>query len=569
MKLVLKVLLIVILVAGIALLGYWVLTTGQLSYVHLKYAEHLEGRDQHQAAAKHYEKALEIKPKDSDIRVATIEYYYKQSNYTKAEYHLLEGINIQPSYSWYYTELSRIYVEQSKLYDAEELLTNLPSQLLKQSISKSRPLSPVLNPAPGSYRDEFEITLSSEENLKVFYSIDGSFPTTLNPYKGAITPESGEITVVAVAVNDAGLVSPPVKGVYRYEPEIPSVTLADPGVESVVRSILRLPEGDISSGSLRSIASFSNTVGSEVIAISDLSDFTWLSGLETLELTYVRTPLDPLADLTRLRALSLHNCNLSSSSIAPLATLDNLEFLDLSENLLGSANLISTFSKLDMLILRGNSIVDITPLEKMTSLQSLDLGNNAIEDISPLSKLTNITHLSLDSNKISDLTPLGKLSSLISLNASSNVLTDISGLESCVALETLDISHNSIASLSPLSSNRNLISLSAVKNQISDISPLSTLEKLNIANFSTNEIVDLTPLGGCTQLTALNISKNFISDVSPLSSLMNLSELNMEHNAATNIDSLALAPNLKTVYAFGNKLTNVTALEEVAITVYK
>jgi hypothetical protein len=157
-------------------------------------------------------------------------------------------------------------------------------------------------------------------------------------------------------------------------------------------------------------------------------------GIEQLALGVNQiTDLAPLAELTELVALHLHDNRVSD--ISPLAGLTNLRYLCLTG---------LTY------------IEDISPLSGLTELRALGLGGNQISDLTPLSGLINLQSVTISVNPISDFSPLNGLTNLLNLCLNGSQITDISSLAGLTSLRALDLGHNMISDFSPLESLTNL-----------------------------------------------------------------------------------------------------------------
>ena len=567
MKTVVKIIVTLLAAAGIVAAVFWGLMPPQRSSVCLWLAESSAGRGATSSAARYYEQALKINPRNADARRSAIDFYTAAGNYTKVEYHLLAGIETEPSRTEYYVELSRVYTEQGKFNDAVDLLEHIKNPVAEKRISSMRPHAPVISPESGNYRGELSVAVTAQEGMRIYCSKDGNYPVMGSLYTGAFSPEPGEIKIMAVCVDASGLVSPLSTADYRFEEETAAVRFADPGIEKIVRGILSRPEGDISSGDLRSIREFNNASGGVPVEIATLDDLRWCTDLDVLELTGVPGALNCLGYFPNLRILSLYQCDLSD--LTPLSGCVKLECLDLSANRVASLQGIAGLTSLERLTLRGNSIVDLTPLGSLTSLVRLDLGANAVSNIAPLRSCDRLESLWLDSNKLSDISVLGSLTRLTELNISGNSITDIGALSACVALQTLDSSSNGIERIDALTSCPDLVSFSAKKNKVSDITPLAGLIRLNVLDLSENALQTADALGNCRSLQTLDLSKNSLNNILKLAQLQNLTEINIENNKIKDINILAGCSSLKTVYAFGNGLKDVKKLEDASITVYK
>lgn len=563
-----KILLFLMLAAVLAGFFYWLLAparrsdllglaAGRASEMNLPFAEDL------------YERALDLDEKNTEARLAAVEYYHSSGNYTKMEYYLAAGLAAEPTNADYYRLLCGVFVEQGKLFDAVELLNGIPDPVILNKLNDIRPSPPEILPPTGTYRSTPEISISSDEGSVIYYSIDGNFPTIHSPYTDPIHPDPGTTQVLAVAVNAQGLVSQPSEAQIAYQPEEAAVAFADPGFEQIVRVILNNSERAVSSVALRGITDFSNTIETMAIELNSLEDLKWLTGLESLSLQGYSGSLEPLSTLQVLNALSLTSCDVGTEDLKYLSGLERLTYLDLSDNLIASFEPLAGLEHLTYLNLRNNAVVDLEPLSKMARLETLDLGQNAIQSAGPVSGCTLLTELYLDHNKLTDVRALSSLKDLQSLDLSYNALRDLLGMETLGLLQTLGLSNNEIEILTPLSGCINLRSLDLSRNNITVIDPLAPLVLLTNLNLSVNTIGQIDALSGYSALQTLDLSKNFITDVTPLSKLPELTTLNIENNLLKTVSSLAHCVQLTTVYAFGNTITSIKALEDAGIVIYK
>ena len=110
----------------------------------------------------------------------------------------------------------------------------------------------------------------------------------------------------------------------------------------------------------------------------------------------------------------------------------------------------SILTRLRILELKRNRIVDVTKFAMLTQLTKLDLGENQIVDIAPLESLTRLTELSLKRNQIVDVTKLAMLTQLTKLDLEGNEIVDVAPLTTLVQLAELDLSRNQIVNMTPL-----------------------------------------------------------------------------------------------------------------------
>lgn len=115
----------------------------------------------------------------------------------------------------------------------------------------------------------------------------------------------------------------------------------------------------------------------------------------------------PTGDITKEQALSITSLNFDSCE--DLKSLDDLKW----------------FENLKWLSASGCGISDISILATLTQLDDLNLSDNQISDISALKNLINLTYLDLENNQITDLTPIKHLEDqLYYSNFYNNLITE-------------------------------------------------------------------------------------------------------------------------------------------------
>jgi len=200
--------------------------------------------------------------------------------------------------------------------------------------------------------------------------------------------------------------------------ESETVTFVDPNLETVVRSMLGKPAGDILN---TDYCGFTQLTASSLF-ISDLTGLEYAYDLEELYL-----------DVNQI------------SDISALAGLVNLGALGLSGNFFADISPLSELNKLVHLGLAANAISDISPLSGLTALQYLSLSDNQLRSISGLSWLDNLIGLWLDFNQISDISVISNLTSLSYVDLSYNRITSVSslaGLPWALTDDNLDLNSN-------------------------------------------------------------------------------------------------------------------------------
>ena len=86
-----------------------------------------------------YKLAMHFAPKDAELAIWLSNAYKRSGNYTKAEYTLVNAITQSPDAADLYIALSKTYVEQDKLLDAETMLGRITNDAVRTQIDALRP----------------------------------------------------------------------------------------------------------------------------------------------------------------------------------------------------------------------------------------------------------------------------------------------------------------------------------------------------------------------------------------------------------------------------------------------
>lgn len=527
-------------------------------------ARTLEQEGKHELAAWVYNITYEQASFEDDIAIELANQYKTIGNYTKAEYTISEAIASKPTTDLYIA-LCNLYVQQDKLLDAIKLLDTVSSPEIKAELEAMRPTAPVLSPEAGFYSQYITVEANAD-GATLFVNTNGEYPTTEKDlYTAPISLPQGETVLYALAVSDNGLVSPLTISGYTIGGVIEKVTFSDPAMETAMRLAIGADENDvIFTNALWNVKSF--TIPTEAQTYSDLAYLPYLESLEIPdaangELVHIKSlsqltdlhvengslsedELSAIGQLTGLKRLTLSNCGISS--IASLSHMNQLQYLDLSQNTIRNLSVIGDMQELEELYLNNNVVTDLTSLSSLTKLRMLDVSYNSLKSVDPIRSITALTYLNFAHNEVSDVRMLTSLVALIELNASYNALTDVTAISSCTALEVLNISNNTVA----------------------DISGLNTLIKINNLDFSYNQVKKLPVFDKSCPLVYIDGSYNQIEDLKSLSSLKNLNVVLMDFNEKlASLEPLDSCPRLVKVNAYGTKVSEVRFLTDKSIIV--
>lgn len=551
-------LLILALIFGGLYTYFFMLSPGTTSSILTYWGNRAMNGGNYDRAVRLYAWAYDLDSGNADLAFSLATSYSGAGNYTKAEYVLLDCIKANPENVSLYVELSRVFVAQDKLMDAQQLLDEGIPDSIDAQLQNMRPSAPVLCLEPGYYSEYVDLQITAD-NGTVYASLDAEFPAIANGVFSGTTLPGGTTTVTAIAVADNGLVSPLTSGEYTVAGVVEEAVFADASLESCVRELLyKSPSQQIMTDELWSILEL--VVPDTVTTLEDLqyfvgltsltisclpeSDFSFLAqmpDLTTLTLNgcaMTSEQLTALSAATSLKQLYLSNCSLST--LAPLSALTQLEILDLSDNFVSDLTPLSSCTGLQELNLRSNGVSDVAPLATLTNLRVLNLSSNSLSNVSALSACAGLEELYLSGNQLASVDCIGSMPSLLILEASNNKLTEISAISACTKLERLDVSENVLESIDGL---ENILTLNYINLNYNDVKVLPT--------FSS----------GC-QLQQFYAAHNFLEDITGLSNLPELNYVDIDYNNVSSIDCLVSCPVLVQINAFGTNVKDISAFDK-------
>ena len=359
------------------------------------------------------------------------------------------------------------------------------------------------------------------------------------------------------------------------ESEAPKVTIAGQEYSTALEQ-LDLSEQNLTDGDLISLGEMTNLKELNLEGNSQISDLTPLAKLDSLESLLLPIPsevtdLSPIAGLGSLKTLSIQENQSNAQPVSkiedysPIASLENLEKLDLSVTNLKDLSFVSGLGNLKSLSLVGSlALPDLTALKGLSQLETLNisaggLGNPAgiegmaqlrhlelsnestafqMEDLSILSGMTQLEYLRLDADGISSFQGMEQLANLKEAYfwGSSATYLDLAPLAGLTKLQILRLPGRSGGSgiapyngdgLAGLSGLRELTMDSAVQS-LEPLRNLTGLTKLSIGgNSCPGAFQSLEPLSGLTGLKNLVLNLPSLTDLSPLSSLTGLQSANI------------------------------------------
>lgn len=255
--------------------------------------------------------------------------------------------------------------------------------------------------------------------------------------------------------------------------------------------------------------------------------------------------------------------NYYKTSLKPLATLEHLNNLNFSNNLLTDFNELKLFPALETLNLNSNSLDSIKTFPTMKNLKSLSLAYNRISDVSMLKNAPNLTSLDLSGNLSLDLKTLPQFKQLHTLSFNSNFITDLKPLLGLPELKELNMAGNPINKsiefpAIPKLKILNLQNTELSSNDMYFFQGMEVLNNLSYLDLSDNRIENLYGV-----LTYTHIKKGLETDEQFLPLFDNLKSLNLARNNLNSISLLLLYPTLEELYLDSNTLKDITKLNQL------
>ncbi|MEN6634251.1 MAG: leucine-rich repeat domain-containing protein [Clostridiaceae bacterium] len=390
------------------------------------------------------------------------------------------------------------------------------------------------------------------------------------------------------------------------------ITFDDDVLESMIRTAMNKPDGDITVADALSVTQLdftmdgSNWSNPRIHSLDALKNFTNLTNLSmswALQNEGKGVDLSPLSGLTKLEVLLL-GC-VEIYDISPLKPLVNLKSLWIwGCRYLSDIGALSGMTSMQDLWIKGNSIQDLSPIANMKNLDRLYMEENLVQDLSPLAGLTKLTSLLVSDNPVKDYSVLsGIYPNLVekdfepvaapqpiqfndtvleqrvreALNIPSGDITmaqtesvttlslanewqesvpdeikvkDIQALKYFPNLEKLEMQNNAIQEIDELRIMKNLNTLDLANNPVRDIHALSSFTNLSQLNLSGTRCTaeGLASIGELTKLTWLDLS--YCSDLKDVSALAGLVNLQSLYlnNMPLDFTPLAGLTNLTTLY---------------------
>lgn len=230
-------------------------------------------------------------------------------------------------------------------------------------------------------------------------------------------------------------------------------------------------------------------------------------------------------------------------SIACLENMQNLIFLDVSDN----------------------NLTSLDGIVGLANLKTLNAGKNRITEIKQLENLWNLKKLELYSNQLKNLNGIQNLTKLTYLNLSDNQLTNLKGMNKLTKLSCLGLSGNRLKNVKEIKNLKNLKKLSLNENQLQGIGEMKKLEKLKELYISENKLKNIKGVQRLKNLQILYLSENRIANADEIKYLKKLEYLSLSGNRLKKLPEMKKLKKLQTLRASDNELKKLPDLKQMNV----
>ena len=159
---------------------------------------------------------------DEKGKILLADSYIADHNYDAAIAVLYDALNDYPQDVTLYDRIVECYKAENDSVGIHELINNSKDSTLALRYSDYVSISPTFSLESGTYIEPDPIKLSAPGEGTIYYTVDGSEPTSESlSYMGPIPLETGENIISAIYINEKGIVSDVVTNTYNVELDIP------------------------------------------------------------------------------------------------------------------------------------------------------------------------------------------------------------------------------------------------------------------------------------------------------------------------------------------------------------
>ncbi len=236
----------------------------------------------------------------------------------------------------------------------------------------------------------------------------------------------------------------------------------------------------------------------------DLALLAQCTNLRVLILDYQQ-----ISDLSPLSGLPLEYLSLTGnqiSDLAPLTSCQTLRVLDLGENPVRNAGILTQLPLLREVVLEATGITSVDTFAG-SAIQSLNVRTTWVTDYTPLERCPNLTRLIIGDLPDGAAQTLAGLTSLEELRLYSSPGVDLTFFSEYQMLQDLDLYGSTISNPEALAQLPRLRAVNLGETGLEDLSFLPSLPAMTDLDLRANLLSDLTPLLECPWLTRLVLSE--------------------------------------------------------------
>lgn len=191
-----------------------------------------EASGDNEMALSYFNKAQELEPDNLDIRFDIADVYLAMGKEDKAILVLQEVLDLDSDNKNAYKKLISIYEEQGDTDAVFALYKTAKTDAVLSLFKDYEVEAPVISKKSGTYAEKLSISLTSSDDAKIYYTLDGSSPKKYGEQyrEPIIFDEEGDYEISAICESEKGIYSDVVTREYtiRYEiPESPTAIPAD------------------------------------------------------------------------------------------------------------------------------------------------------------------------------------------------------------------------------------------------------------------------------------------------------------------------------------------------------
>lgn len=175
----------------------------------------------YEQAESYFNRAIVKDKSRAEAYTGLSEIYIEQNDLDSAESVFLSALETQPTNADLYQAAIDFYVDTEQLDKISPLLADCEDETVLNKVSDYVSAAPTFSLEGGTYTEVQEVTISSSTGGTIYYTTDGTDPTTSSEkyQEPILLQDEGEVEINAIAVNDKDI--PSVTATVKYTIEFP------------------------------------------------------------------------------------------------------------------------------------------------------------------------------------------------------------------------------------------------------------------------------------------------------------------------------------------------------------